>query len=183
VKNSWTRVRAAAALFLCACSALLCTAPAAAQNGSGQANAQLSASIILTKSSDLFFGDITPGTGGTVTIQAQTGAVTTGGGIVYVSPTTSRARFTAIGTAGRVVTMSLSPSPSITLNRVGGGATMTVNQLRASINGGTAGPLAPNRTLPANGTLDIQVGGRLTVGANQMSGVYTATVTFTVNYQ
>jgi Domain of unknown function (DUF4402) len=183
VKILGAKFRAGVALLLLMCAAMLSTTPAAAQNGVGQTKAQLSAAIILTKSSDLFFGDIAVGTGGTVTINAQTGAVTTAGGIVSVTATTSRARFTAIGTQGRVITMSLSPAPNITLNRVGGGATMTVNQLRRSINGGTAGPMGPNFTLPSNGTADIAIGGRLNVGANQMQGVYTGTFTLTVNYQ
>jgi hypothetical protein len=171
-------------LFCALLAAVMGISPAQAQNGAGSTKAQLSASIILTKNADLFFGDITPGTsGGTVTIQAQTGARTTAGGVIAVGGSSSRAKFTGIGSAGRVVTFTMTPSPSLTLNRVGGGATMTVNQLRASINGGNSGPLAPNFTLPANGTVEINVGGRLNVGANQMQGVYTANITFTMNYQ
>ncbi len=162
----------------------LCATPAAAQNGNGTIKVDLATGIRLTKNADLDFGVITPGTaGGTVTINAQSGTVTSAGGVIAVGGTTSRAEFTAIGSQGRVVTMSMTPSPSITLNRVGGGASMTVNQLRASINGANPGPLAPNFTLPSNGTIIIRIGGRLNVGANQMEGRYTANLTFTVDYQ
>ncbi len=176
----WTRISA----FLLPLLVLLCAAPAHAQNGNGAIKVDLATGIILSKSADLDFGEIIPGTtGGTVTINAQTGAVTRAGGVISVGGTTSRAQFTAIGSQGRIVTMSMAPSPSITLNRFGGGASMTVNQVRASINGGNSGPLAPNVRLPTNGTIVISIGGRLNVGANQMEGRYTADLTFTVNYQ
>ena len=177
-------VRTRISAFLVPIFALFCAAPAFAQNTTGTAKVDIATGIILTKTADLHFGDIIPGTaGGTVTINAQTGVRTSAGGVISVGGTATRAEFSGIGTAGRVVTFSMTPSPNITLNRIGGGATMTINQLRASINGANPGPLAPNYTLPANGTAIIGVGGRLNVGANQMEGQYTASLTFSMDYQ
>ncbi len=174
--------RCCAALLLGAAVAV--APPLMAQQTPGTARVSLANSIVLTRQSDLAFGDITPGTaGGTVTIQAQTGVRTTAGGVVAAGGLFNRAQFTGVGSRGRVVTFSIAPSPNLTLTRVGGGATMSVNQIRASINGGTQGPLAPNFTLPANGMVVVRIGGRLNVGANQMQGVYLGSFTFTMNYQ
>ncbi len=68
------------------------------------------------------------------------------------------------------------PTPgSITLTRVGGGATMTVNNF--TVEGGTGFRLVPTNTL-----FQFRVGGRLNVGANQMRGTYNGTFSVTVNY-
>jgi hypothetical protein len=129
----------------------------------------------------LDFGLIIPGVAaGTVTLNAQTGA-RTGTVVTLAGATFSRARFVGAGTPLRVVTLTLSPSPTITISN--GVNSMTINQLRVSANGGGPQPFGPNHTLNAIGVIDFRIGGRLNVGANQASGLYTSTFTLTMDYQ
>jgi Domain of unknown function (DUF4402) len=129
----------------------------------------------------LDFGSIIPATGaGTVTINAQTG-VRTSTVVTLAGGPFSRARFVAAGTPLRVVTLSLSPSPTITITN--GANTMTINQLRVSANGGGPQPLGPNHTLDSIGVITFDISGRLNVGANQASGLYSGTFTLTMDYQ
>lgn len=129
----------------------------------------------------LDFGSIIPAAAaGTVSINAQTGARTQTV-VTPVGAPFSRARFVAAGTPFRVVTLSLTPSPTITISN--GASTMTINQLRVSANGGTPQPFGPNHTLNAIGVINFDIGGRLNVGANQAVGTYTGTFTLTMNYQ
>ena len=129
----------------------------------------------------LDFGSIIPAaSAGTVAIDARTGARTSTVVTLAGGPF-SRARFIAAGTPFRVVTLSVNPSPAITISN--GVSTMTINQLRVSANGGTAQPFGPNHTLDAIGVINFDIGGRLNVGANQAAGTYTGTFTLTMDYQ
>lgn len=165
-----------------ACAAALCAAIAA--NAASQSNAVRVVSIKplnILKIADLDFGSIIPAaTAGTVTMNAQTG-VRTGTVVTLAGGAFSRANFVAAGTPLRVVTLALSPSPAITISN--GAATMTVNQLRVSANGGTPQPFGPNHALNAIGVITFNIGGRLNVGANQAPGLYTGTFTLTMDYQ
>jgi hypothetical protein len=172
------------AAFVLAFAAIVALqSPACAQSAAAPAKANVRIPIQLTKQSDLDFGNvITRPTAGTVTINAQTGVRTTSGPVL-VSGTTSRAQFSGSGTKGQLVTVTATPG-TITLNRIGGGATMTVNALRISVNGGT--PRALGRNVPlsaAAGVVDIKLGGRLNVRANQLDGQYEGNFTLTMNYQ
>ena len=129
----------------------------------------------------LDFGSIIPApAGGTVVINAQTGARTSTVVTLAGGPF-SRARFVAAGTPLRVVTLSVNPSPAITITN--GVSTMTINQLRVSADGGGPQPFGPNHTLNATGVINFDIGGRLNVGANQAPGLYTGTFTLTMDYQ
>jgi Domain of unknown function (DUF4402) len=52
-----------------------------------------------------------------------------------------------------------------------------------SANGAGPQPFGPNHTLDITGVIDFRIGGRLNVGANQASGLYTGTFTLTMDYQ
>lgn len=131
--------------------------------------------ITITVTRDLDFGRIVRGTtAGTVTMNPRTDVRTrTGGATLLGGGTPGAARFVVNGTPSRPVQVTLGPLP--TLTRVNGGATMVMNTL--TMNGGI------NRTLTAAGTLDLRVGGRLVVAANQLDGLYTGTFTVTVDYR
>jgi len=129
----------------------------------------------------LDFGSLIPGAGGTITINAQTGAATTAGGVIRAGGTVSRAQFIGSGTAGRIVTLSVAPSPTITISN--GVNTMTINQLRVSVNGGGPQTFGPNHRLGSTGVINFGIGGRLNVGANQAIGLYSGTFALTMNYQ
>lgn len=159
-------------------------APALGQNAQSDARAEIVSPLTLVKVDDLDFGNIVPGgTAGTVSINAQTGARTSAGGAIPAGGAPWRATFVAIGIAGRVVSLSLDPSPNIILTRVSGTETMSANQLRVSVDGGGQQPVGPNHTMGVTGTMVIGVGGQLNVAANQAQGFYTGSFDFTANYQ
>lgn len=157
-------------------------APAYAGAGSGTVSAALLPPFSLVRNTDLDFGVLIPAAAGTATINAQTGILTPVG-VIPGGGTVSRATFTGTGTPGRVVTLGLSPSPSITITRTAGPQTMTINQIRVSVNGGGPQPIGPNHTIGATGIITIAIGGRLNVAANQAQGSYINTFVLTMNYQ
>lgn len=157
---------------------------ALAASGTGNVATQIQQTATLTKGRDLAFGRVVRGaTLGRVTINAQTGARTaTGGALLIGSTGFSTAAFTASGVPLALMRITVSPT-SIALARSGGGASMTLNTLRVSIGGGGQQTLPRNFTMPASGTRDFAIGGRLNVAANQMPGLYQGNFNITVNYQ
>lgn len=129
------------------------------------------APIALSKVQDLDMGTVIPGvTGGSVTLNAATGAQGITGGVVYASPSGQAAQFSATGQPSHPFTITLSGSP-ITLT--GPGGTMSLALLASP--GGSS-------TFSGTGTAALNVGGTLTVNANQPDGDYTGTFTLTVAY-
>lgn len=164
---------------VCALLACALAAPLSAGQGQGTLKTVVLGPVAMVNVTPLHFGGIIPAAGGTVTINAQTG-LRTSAGVVQAGGTPSHARFVATGTPNRVVTLSLNPSPIVIVN---GAASMSVNQLRVSINGGGPQPLGPNANLGPLGVINYAIGGRLTVAANQAAGAYTGTFTLTMDYQ
>lgn len=149
----------------------------------GDSRAQIRRPVTLVNTRDLNFGRILRGTtAGTVTINGRTGARTRAGGATVIGTGFSSATFTGTGSAGRVVTLSLG-APAVTLTRVGGGGTMTVNRFRISIDGGAQQTLPRNTTLPASGTRNFGIGARLNLAANQADGDYLGSFALTMDYQ
>ena len=96
----------------------------------------------------------------------------TGGVVLVGGGTPGAARFTATGTPAVNAFITIGAAPLLT--RVSGAETMTVSNL--TLNG------ARTRRFPANGILDVRVGARLNVAANQRDGLYTGSVSLTVDY-
>lgn len=160
-------------------SAGLC-APAYAADMNGTVNAAVVRPNTLIKTDDLDFGTLISGpTGGTVSIDAVTGARTTNGGVTPVGAGTQRAIFQ--GTGG-ILLITVSGSSSVTLARAGGGAApMTASLVRAASTSGGGIALLGGTLLPS-GVQTYYIGGTLTVPANQPAGDYSGTFTLTVNY-
>jgi Domain of unknown function (DUF4402) len=156
---------------------------ASAASGNGAVQVDILGPNTLVNTAALDFGTLySSAAAGTVSLNAQTGIRTVGGGATAAGGTVSTGKFTGTGTAGRVVTLSLAPLPTITLTNPGG-ATMTINQIRVSVNGGNPQPFGPNHTIPVSRVITFAVGGRLNVAAGQAEGLYTSTITMTMNYQ
>ncbi len=152
--------------------AIAAPAPVLAAGASAPAKAVVVRRLSLVKTDDLDFGTIARGTlPGSVTISAATGARTTTGGAIAAGGVPQRAVFVGAGQIGLLSIVSIGPSPILT-NGTGG----TMPTLLA-VNGGTG-----IRLFPGTGVQTFQVGGTLTVGANQAEGDYTGTFTLTVNY-
>ncbi len=111
-------------------------------------------------------------TGGTITINPNTDARTTTGGVTAAGGTPQAAQFYTYG--GPLQNVQVNRGPLPVLNRVGGGATMNVTGL--TLNGPTL------RFLNAAGLLDLRVGGTLDVTANKLPGSYAGTFQIIVTY-
>lgn len=134
--------------------------------------------ITITKGTDLNFGEFAadPTTAGTVTV--STGGAATATTAVVTGGTASAATFTVAGSNGATYGIGIA---STVLTHTDTATTMALTTTH-DLDGATAGS-------PATGTLDattgnqtIYVGGQLSVAAAQKAGVYSGTITATVNY-
>lgn len=159
---------------------------AAAFGAASAANAQTSASapsdveilgpITVTKIQDLDFGPMVPtGTGGVVTIDASSGAVTTAGQVVTVGSNQTRALFNVNAPLG--VVMILSGDANVTLTRQSGTETMTAALVHTHGNGLAVTNVfgLPIGLQATDSVQEIWTGGSLTVAGNQVEGVYEGT--------
>jgi hypothetical protein len=157
------------ALIGAAIAALAMNASAAqAASATGTAKAKILRQITLSNTSDLQYATIISGATASTVAVSTAGAATCGSGLTCTGTTTA-ANFNVLGTSGAVVV-------------VGGDSSVT---LTGSLGGTMASTLtysSPTITLSATGG-SFQVGGTLSVGANQASGDYTGTFNVTANYQ
>ena len=160
------------------------SAPAQAATRAAKADVTIVTPLSLIKDEDLDFGSLIRGaTNGTVVVPPS-GARTATGGAILVGTLFNPARFAGFGAVGQSVQISMGAN-SITLNRVGGGATMAVDTW---VIGST--PTAVLTTNPrvftissSNGIFNFPIGATLRVAANQASGTYTGTFNLILNYQ
>lgn len=177
-------VRACCAALACA---LLAATPARADTATTSATAQaiIVAPLSLAANQTMNFGRIAPTpAGGTVVLNPDTNVCTTTGTIVRVG-TCRPAEFSGMGVRRMRVRITL--PTTITLTRVGGGGTMTVNNLALDPTPDLV-PIGNGNSRrweiqPSNGIFDFRVGGTLNVGANQAGGTYDGTFVVTVQYQ
>ena len=131
--------------------------------------------LTLTKVQDLHFGTIVPSTttAGFVSINAATG-VRTGSAGLTLMPTDlgQRGQFAGAGTPNQQVIMALTPATELTSPA---GDTITV--LAMSMDGPTT------RTVAADHTFYVGVGGVIFIAANQPDGLYSSTYDLTADYQ
>lgn len=138
--------------------------------------------LTLVNTADLDFGRVIAGpTAGTITMAANN-VVTSGGGAISAGGT-DPARFYGYGTYNRYVGIRTF-SNTITINRSGGGANMTISNLAMA-----ATPVTPLTTSwryfrigAPDGFFSFSVGGQLNVGANQAPGIYNGTFTVELVY-
>lgn len=143
-----------------------------AASATGQAKARILRQITLTNTSDLQFATIISGATASSVAVSTAGAATCGPNLVCTGTTTA-ANFDIQGTNNAVVLVG--GDASVTLNgSLGGTMNATLDYSTNSLTL-TAGP----------GTVggSFQVGGTLSVGANQNSGDYTGTFNVTADYQ
>lgn len=156
-------------------SALAFACPAHAATATGNSQAVILTPLSVVNTDTLRFGDIIAGaSAGTVTIDPYTEARTTTGGATAYGGAVSAGKFTGLSDGTSHLKIDV-PVGSITITRVGGGATMLVDNF--DINGNK------NNWVPGGAVYTFNVGARLRVGANQMTGTYTGTYSVTVNYR
>ena len=148
------------------------------------ATAEVVTPIVLTQAEYLKFGSFTAGTGGTVRVPANGGAVAVTSDVLMVhtgNNTAAVAEFTVTGQAGKLFQI-IFPTGDTTLTRSGGAETMIIADTtwEDSI-ANTPGTAAINVN-PTVGGFDI--GATLTVGSGQVPGVYgPENFTITVTYE
>jgi hypothetical protein len=166
-------------LILFSAAPLIAAFPTQAGSTSGPAKTVILAPALIVNTAPLDFGNLIPVGAGNTIINAQTGIRSTTT-VLPAGGAPSSAKFVATGTPNTVVTLSITPTPIVL---TAGAASMNVNQLRVSINGGGPQPLGPNASTGPLGIINFAIGGRLIVAANQATGVYSGTFTVTMNYQ
>ena len=124
------------------------------------------------KLNDLYFAYLAVTTAGTAVVNPNTDTMTTTGGVMHIAGAPYSALFEAISPVKNVVIIRIPRNP-ITVTRVGGTETMTVDTWTL------AG--SSNRNVVAREPFSFQVGGTLHVNANQVEGLYVGT--FTVDIQ
>lgn len=156
---------------------LVAATPAVAQQASATANARgvVLSPLTLTKVSDLDFGTVSASAvAGNVTVDANSGFRTVGGGVTAVPSSPTRAEFTGLAQAAATVQLSLVPPTGNVL--VSGVNSVAVNSMSFD----SAGTV---RVVPAGGSFTAYVGGDFGIAANQPNGTYTALFQVTADYQ
>ncbi|MET0273661.1 MAG: DUF4402 domain-containing protein [Phenylobacterium sp.] len=132
----------------------------------------VSPALNIAKNTDLAFGTVVrPGAGsGTVSIDANSGNVTTSNGITLIGNTATRATFTITGQPSSNIQITF-PS-TFNLTRTSGTETLSVS-LQTTSTGGQIG---------GGGTLGFSMGGQLVLSSNTVTGAYVGTYTVTAAY-
>jgi hypothetical protein len=147
------------------------SAASAATSATANASAEVLTTLTLTANSSLNFGQIAANTGGSVTVNADSTASSSG--TLISTGTRAPAGFTVTGTPNASVVLTL--PTSATLTRSGGTETM-------SISGFNANPAGAFQ-LGSTGSSNFSIGGTLTVASGQVAGVYNGTFSVSVEYQ
>ena len=158
--------------------------PAFAQSVTASATAEARGLVLqpltLTKVDDLDFGTVLASAAlGTVTIDADTGNRTSSGGVTQVASNNGqRAVFAGAGTAGQLVTLTLSPpTANLLVSTTNSADTILVSSL--VLENGNANSL----NIGLGGTFQVGVGGTFDIAANQPNGFYKADFNLTADYQ
>lgn len=149
---------------------------AAAVNDVADSSATVVTPIAITKTQDMAFGEFSAGTGGTVVLTTAGAASETGDVVLTGSATTTAAQFTVTGQTDATFSIGVADNDLTHTDLATTMALATVHDLD-----GSTGDSPASGTL-ALGTQTLYVGGTLTVAADQLPGVYSGTVTATVNY-
>ncbi|HVM38924.1 MAG TPA: DUF4402 domain-containing protein [Sphingomicrobium sp.] len=163
-------------------AAALSAAPAAAESVSASAQAKAHGVILqpltLTRIEDLDFGTvIASSTAGTVTINADTSARTTTGGVTGVpNYPGQRGLFGGAGTAFQPVVLTLK-APSVLVSESNPSDIIEVEEMVLDNNNQT------DRTINSTAAFFVGVGGTFNIAASQPNGSYSAPFELTAEYQ
>lgn len=150
---------------------------AAATSSTASAAATVMVPIAISNTANLSFGKFAVGTTGGTLLLNTSGTLTPSSDITTGGGTPAAAIFHITGETGASYSIS---APDITLTDSGSN-TMAL-ALITSFSTGTSTGTVPNSTIVAGGQ-DLYVGGTLTIGASQVAGNYSGTVTVSVQYQ
>lgn len=137
--------------------------------------------IAITKSRDLVFGSFARGAGGSVTVSTSGARTATGAILSTVGGTPTSAKFDVTGEGASTYSITWSGATALTTGVGGAGETMALARISDLTAGNAITGEVATGTLTA-GAQSIYLGGTLTVGAAQVAGAYTGSVTATVEY-
>lgn len=160
---------AAGALALVAAAPVTAAPVSATKDATGKALILIP--LKLTKVNDLDFGTvITSASSGSVSIAADgSGETLTGGVTAVASSPASPALFAGAGSANERVSLFLAPPATIT-DGLGHSMPISLNLEKTSV------------IIDNTRAFSVGVGGTITVGANQVDGLYTGTFTVLAQY-
>ena len=149
-------------------------------NGSFNAAATVVQPLTITSTSTLNFGSFVAGATAGSVIVSSSGTYTRSatGGVKLVN--SNNGSFSTINVSGAVGTnywINTLPADVKLINSTGG-ATMTISSFTTNLPSGTA-----RASITDSGNGSFQIGGTLEVGINQPSGIYSAVIPITVNYE
>lgn len=149
---------------------------------SGDASAVTITPFSIVNTEDLDFGNIIAGTTpGTVFVNTANGAVSSTGGAILAGGSPSRANFIILGNFRQIVEIELPGGASMAVTHTNGTDSMIVDRMALGNGNRNFGTFVRAR-LGTTNVINITVGGRLNVGANQQSGTYSGTFDMTINY-
>lgn len=137
------------------------------------AQAALMRPLTLSKLADMDFGYLGVTTAGTAVINPVTNTMAVTGGVIRLGGTPHAARFAGATRSSAVVIIRI-PNGAITLTRVGGTQTITLDSF--TLDGQS------KRAMAQAGVFEFAVGATLRPAANQLEGVYTGTFDVTIQY-
>jgi hypothetical protein len=162
---------------LAVAAAAMLPAPAVAAVGAAEGRAAVLEPLSLLNVEELSFGNLFSGpSAGTVVIDPNDGSRTVTGGVVPLGGVFHPARFLGAGAPNTNVAIVREPRGSITLTRISGTETMTVDDFTVDGDG-------KPRALGQQSQFEFFIGGRLNVGANQAQGTYVGTFEVIVDYR
>jgi hypothetical protein len=157
------------------------TGPAYCANVSGTAQVTVFRALSITANRTLRFGTLirpVSGSGTAVIDTVGAGALTVGGGVTTVASSTSgNADFSLVGEGAQSV--SISVDASFIMNGPGG-ATLTVTTTGQT--SGTGSQTLGGSLGSASPTVDVVVGGSITIPSSQQTGAYSGTFNVTASY-
>jgi hypothetical protein len=163
----------AAGLLSIAAAAPGAAAPVMAQTPPyGRANITFAATLRVMQ--ELNFATLTATSAGTAVVNPNTEALTTTGGVLRVGGMAYSAMFEAVSPVKNVVHIKI-PNKPVTITRIGGTETMTVDTF-------TLDGTGANRNVVAKEPFTFRVGGTLHVNANQVEGAYFGTFDVEIQY-
>jgi hypothetical protein len=149
------------------------------------AGAVLITAMGLVETAPLHFGSnvLTTTAGGTVLLPSNSTTREYTGGVATspANPVATNAAYTVTGTGLETYAVVLPETTTVTHTSVATGVyTMDITLMTARFNG--AGADAVTSALTAGGTDSFTLGGTLTVGENQVGGIYAGTFNVTIDY-
>ncbi len=153
----------------------------AATTASGTATAEVLSTLTVTPTADLRFGQIAANGGGTIVIPADSSQAISTTGTLVSTGTRGASAFTVTGNRGvRVQASSFAVTSPLTWQGTWGGPGAAPTMALSALTSRWTNNID---VLDATtGTAEINVGGTLTVGANQEPGLYSGTFSFSVEY-